>query len=68
MMEHARWDRVFSATCVERVTRSVSTSEIEIPSAGEEVDVGESTVVEDQQSDPQSVPHQFHSQFGSRAS
>ena len=44
---------------VERVTsRTVSTSEIEIPcpEAGEEVDVGEPTVVKDQQSDPQSVP------------
>ena len=44
---------------VERVTsRTVSTSEIEIPcpEARKEVDVGEPTIVEDQQSDPQSVP------------
>ena len=42
---------------VERMSGSVH-AEIEIPcpEAGEEVDVGEPTVVEDQQSDPQSVP------------
>ena len=44
---------------VERVTsRTAIEVENEIPSpeAGEEVDVGEPTVVEDQQSDPQSAP------------
>ena len=42
---------------VERVSGSVQAAvEIPCPEAGEEVDVGEPTVVEDQQSDPQSVP------------
>ena len=39
-------------------------NEISCPEAGEEVDVGEPTVVEDQRSYPQSTCHsQFHSQF-----
>ena len=43
-------ERVKSRTAVE------VENEIPCPEAGEEVDVGEPTVVEDQQSDPQSVP------------
>ena len=41
-----------------QVERVSGAAEVEIPcqEAGEEVDVGEPTVVEDQQSDPQSVP------------
>ena len=44
---------------VERVTSRTAVeveNEIPCPAAGEEVDVGEPTVVEDQRSDPQSAP------------
>ena len=44
---------------VERVTSRTADegeNEIPCPEAGEEVDVGETNVVEDQRSDPQSVP------------
>ena len=48
---------------VERLSGSVqAAAEIPCPKAGEEVDVAEPTVVEDQKSDPQSVP-QSVSQF-----
>ena len=49
-------ERVTSRTAVE------VENEIPCPEAGEEVDVGEPTVVEDQRSDRQS-DSQFHSQF-----
>ena len=53
---------------VERVS-GVAEVAIPCPEAGEEVDVGEPTVVEDQQSDPQSVPQSVSQPgVGSRAS
>ena len=53
---------------VERVS-GVAEVEIPCPEAGEEVGVGEPTVVEDQQSDPQSVPQAVSQPgVGSRAS
>ena len=46
-----RVERMMSRTAVE------VENEIPCPEAGEKVDDGEPTVVEDQQSDPQSAPH-----------
>ena len=53
------WQVMTIRDTVERVTSRAAVeveNEIPCPEAGEEVDVGEPTVVEDQRSDPQSAP------------